>query len=125
MIKLLIKLAIVALLANAGLRIATEYLVHYQFRDSVREAAIYRARNDQELRETVMEMAAQQGVPLTADAFTVRRDEREANIQGTYVKAIEVVPGYPYDWKFDFTIQAYISPVPPLPGAPQRRTPLK
>jgi hypothetical protein len=123
--KLLIKLAIVALLANAAFRVGTQYLVHYQFRDSVREAAMYRAKTDAELRETVMEMAGQQGVPLTPDAFTVRRDEREANIQGSYVKPIEVVPGYPYGWKFDFTIQAYISPVPPLPGAPQRKTPLK
>ena len=123
--KLLIKLAIVALLANAAFRIGTQYLVHYQFRDSVREAAMYRAKSDVELRETVMEMAEQQGVPLAPDGFTVRRDTREANIEGSYVKPIEVVPGYPYNWKFDFTIQAYISPVPPLPGAPQRKTPLK
>jgi hypothetical protein len=123
--KLLIKLAIVALLANAAFRIGTAYLIHYQFRDSVREAAMYRARTDEELRETVMEMAEQQGVPLAPDAFTVRHDAREAQIDGKYTKAIEIVPGYPYDWHFEFSIQAYISPIPPLPGAPTRRTPLK
>ena len=116
--KLLIKLAITALLANAAFRIGTEYLVHYKFRDSVREAAMFRARNDEELGQRVIETAAVYNIPLAPDGFTMKRDAREALVNGSYTKKIELVPGFPYDWKFDFTIQAFVSSVPPLPGAP-------
>lgn len=119
--KLLIKLAITALVANALFRLGTEYLVYYKFRDSVREMAMFRAKNDDELGQRVMEVAETYSVPLAPDAFTMRRDAREAVVQGSYIKQIELVPGFPYDWKFDFVIQAYVTDVPPLPGAPQPR----
>jgi hypothetical protein len=116
--KLLIKLALVALLANAAFRIGTEYVVHYQFRDTIREAAMFRARNDDELGQTVMETATNFKIPLAPDGFTMRRDGREAYVEGSYVKPIEIVPGYTYQCKFPFTIQAYVNTVPPLAGAP-------
>ena len=116
--KLLIKLAITALLANAAFRIGTEYLVHYNFRDSVREAAMFRARNEEELGQRVMETAAAYNVPLAPDGFSMRRDGRETLVRGSYTKAIEIVPGFPYQWKFDFEIQAFTSNIPLLPGAP-------
>jgi hypothetical protein len=118
--KLLIKLAITALLANAAFRLGTEYLVHYKFRDSIREAAMFRAKDDDELAQRVMETAETYGVPLAPDAFTMRRDTREAVVEGSYVKRIELVPGFPYDWKFDFQIQAFVNQIPPLPGAPPK-----
>ena len=120
--KLLIKLAITALLANAAFRVGTEYLVHYKFRDSVREAAMFRARNDEELGQRVMETAAIYNLPLAPDGFTIRRDGREAVVRGSYTKQIEMVPGFPYAWKFDFEIQAFTNNIPPLPGAPPRPT---
>ena len=55
--KLIIKLAIAALLANALFRVGTEYVVYYKFRDSVREAAMFRAKNDEELGQRIMELA--------------------------------------------------------------------
>jgi hypothetical protein len=120
--KLLIKLAITALLANAAFRIGTEYLVYYKFRDSVREAAMFRARNDEELGQRVMETAVAYNVPLAPDAFTMQRDGRESVIRGSYTKKIEVAPGFPYDWNFDFEIRAFTSTVPPLAGAPPKPT---
>lgn len=120
--KLLIKLAITALIANAAFRIGTQYLVHYNFRDSVREAAMFQAKDDAELRERVMEIAASYDVPQTDGGFTVKRDARQAILQGTYTKKIEIVPGFPYDWKFDWDIDAYINTVPLLPGAPMPKS---
>ena len=116
--KLIIKLAITALLANAAFRIGTEYLVHYKFRDSVREAAMFRARNDEELGQRVMETAAAYDVPLAPDGFTMKRDARRAIVNGSYTKKIEIAPGFPYDWKFDFSIEVFVNSVPLLPGAP-------
>ena len=117
--KLIIKLVITALIANALFRIGTEYVTYYNFRDSVREAATYRAKNDVELSQRVMEIASAYGVPLAADGFTMRRDHREATVLGSYTKPIELAPGFPYQWKFDFEIQTYVTNVAMLPGAPQ------
>jgi hypothetical protein len=115
--KLLIKLAITALIANAAFRLGTEYLTHYKFRDSVREAAMYRAASDDELRQRVVETAASYSIPLKDDGFTIRRDSGQALIQGSYTKPIELVPGFPYSWRFDWEIEAIVSDVPRLPGS--------
>ena len=116
--KFLIKLAITALLANAAFRIGTEYLLHYKFRDSVREDAMYRARNEEEMSQRVMETAASYNIPLAPDSFSLRRDGRQIFVRGSYTKPIEIVPGFPYQWKFDFEIDAITTNVPLLPGAP-------
>ena len=116
--KLLFKLAITALIANAAFRLGTEYLTHYKFRDSVREAAMFRAGSDDELRQRVMETAASYSIPLKEDGFTIRRDSGQADIQGSYTKPIELVPGFPYAWRFNWEIEAIVNDVPLLPGAP-------
>jgi hypothetical protein len=123
--KLLIKLAITALLANAAFRIGTQYLVHYNFRDSVREAAMFQAKTDEELRQRVLEIAAAYNVPQTEDGFTVKRDARTAFVQGSYTKKIEIVPTFVYDWKFDWSIDAFLNTAPLLPGAPTPKPPVR
>jgi len=119
--KLLIKLAITALLANAAFRIGTQYLVHYKFRDSVREAVMFQVKTEDDLRDRIMELAGTMDIPQNPDGFTIHRSGRQSLIQGSYVKRIEVVPGFPYDWKFDWDIDAYTSDAPLLPGAPTRQ----
>ncbi len=116
--KLLIKLAVAALVANAIFRVGTEYIVHYTFRDLVREAAMFQAKNEDELRERVVEIAAANDVPLDATAFTVQRNGRQYLISGTYTKQIEVAPRFPVAWKFNWDVEAYTSDTPLLPGAP-------
>ncbi len=116
--KLLFKLAITALIANAAFQLGTEYLTHYKFRDSVREAAMFRAGSDDELRQRVVETAASYSIPLKEDGFTIRRDSGQAFIQGSYTKPIELVPGFPYGWRFNWEIEAIVSDVPLVPGAP-------
>jgi hypothetical protein len=120
--KLLIKLAITAFLANAAFRLGTEYLTHYKFRDSVREAAMFRAGSDEELRQRIMETADSYSIPLKEDGFTIRRDSGQAFIRGTYTKPIEFVPGFPYPWRFTWEIEAIVNDVPLLPGAPVPRS---
>ena len=120
--KLIIKLAILAAILNAAFRVGTGYVTYYQFRDTIREAAMFTARTDDELGQAVMDSATNYEVPLEPDGFTMRRDGREALVTGSYTKSIEVFPGYKYPWKFPFTIQAYVNTVPPIAGAPPKRT---
>ena len=120
--KLLFKLALTALIANAAFRLGTEYVTHYKFRDSVREVAMFRAGSDDELRQRIVETAASYSIPLKDDAFTIRRDSGQAVIQGSYTKPIELVPGFPYAWRFNWEIEALVNDVPLLPGAPVPRS---
>jgi hypothetical protein len=118
--KLLIKLAITALLANAVFRVGTQYITHYQFRDSIREAAMYQAKTEDELRDRILEIAATYGLPQGAGDISVSRNGRQWTTSGTYTKKIEIVPTFPYDWKFDWDVDAFVSDAPLLPGAPTR-----
>ena len=119
--KLLIKLALTALVANAAFRLGTEYLIHYNFRDSVREAAMFRAQDDAELRQRVMETAETYAVPLAEDGFTIRRESRQFFIEGSYVKPIQLVPGFRYPWRFAWAIDAYVITQPKLNELPSLR----
>ena len=80
--KSIIKLAFLALVLNAAFRVGTEYVTYYQFRDTIREAAMFTARTDDELGQAVMESATNYNVPLAPDGFTMHRDGREATVTG-------------------------------------------
>ena len=102
--KLLIKLAITALIANAAWRLGSEYLSYFKFRDAVREAAIYQAKTDDELRKRVAALASDYDLPVDADAMTIRHDGRQTFMEGVYVKPVELFPGFPYAWRFEWAI---------------------
>ena len=113
MIKLLLKLAIVALLANAAYHVGSEYLTYIKFRDAIRDAAMFKAKNDTELMARIVELAAQYEVPLQEENVTIERVERKVNVEGWYDKPIEVVPNYQYPWHFGLSLEVV---TPAIPG---------
>jgi hypothetical protein len=120
MIKRLIQLAVFALLANAAYRIGNEYLTFIKFRDDVRDAAMYKATNDEELAARIMALAAEYDVPVEPSALHINRMERQVRIEGRYDKPIEVAPRYFYPWHFAWEIQATVSMVvPPYQNRPK------
>lgn len=120
MVKLLLKLAIVALLGNAVYRIGSEYITYVNFRDSVRDAAMFKARTDDELSRLIMELAAEHEVPLSETDLEIERSEREVNVRGSYRKPIEVAPTVIYPWPFAWDIRATVSyVVPPFTPRPK------
>ena len=114
MLKLLIKLAIAALVANAGYRVGSEYLTHIKFRDAVRDAAMFKAKDDEELRHRIMDLSSEYGIPLSDEDLTIQREDRHVFIQGSYKKSIEVVPRVLYPWPFRWEIDAMTSTTVPL-----------
>lgn len=120
MVKLVLKLAVVALIANAGYRVGSEYLTYIKFRDGVRDAAMFKARNDEELVTQIMGLANELELPVDESALSIRRDQRTVNVEGSYEKPIEVVPSYFYPWHFAWSIQATVSTYIP-PYAPRQR----
>jgi hypothetical protein len=118
--KRLIQLAVVALLANAAYRIGSEYLTFIKFRDDVRDAAMYKASNDEELVARIMQLAAEYDVPLEESALTLNRQERQVRVAGSYDKPIEVAPRYFRPWHFAWEIDATVSLiVPPYQHRPK------
>jgi len=108
-IKLLVKLTIVALLAHAAYHIGSEYLTYVRFRDAIRDAAMFKAKNDAELMARIIELAEQYEVPLEADNLSIERHERTVSIEGWYDKPIEVVPRYDYPWHFGLSLEVLTS----------------
>lgn len=106
MIRLLVKLAIVALLANAGFHIGAEYLTYIRFRDAIRDAAMFKAKNETELMTRVMELAEQYELPVDEENITIERNDRRFLVEGWYDKEIEVAPNYFYPWHFGLSLEA-------------------
>jgi hypothetical protein len=109
--KLLVKLALAALIANAAWRLGSAYVTFYRFKDAVAETAQFgNQRSKAELQQRVLELASQYDIPLAADAVSVRRDDpNHTIIDGSYTQPVNVLPGYrylcPFVWHVDvFTV---------------------
>ena len=108
MIKLALKLAIAALIANAAWQAGRTFAAHYQFRDEVRQAALIRGQTDAQLQQRVLELAANYDIPLSADAMTIRREERHVYVEGSYLRVVPIAPRVEYPWRFDWEVDAYL-----------------
>lgn len=111
-IQLLVKLAVVAILANAAYHIGAGYLTFVRFQDDIRDAAIFKAKTDAELTTRVLTLAQQYEVPLDEENLTIERDGRLVRVDGWYDKPIEVLPTYRYPWHFGIALEV-TSQVPP------------
>ncbi len=109
MIKLLIKLVIVGLIANATWRIGSAYAAHYRFTDAVQATTQFRgSKTDEQIHERVIDLAAQYDLPLAADGVTVRRENiNHTVVDGAYAKPIDLVPGFTYRWPFKFHVDTF------------------
>ena len=109
MIKLIVKFALVALVANATWRVGSAYATFYKFKDAVEQTTQYGPeRSDADLRSRVLELAAQYGVPLDEEGFTVERVENHTIVEGAYVVPIEFAPGVERQWPFPFHVDTFI-----------------
>jgi hypothetical protein len=111
MIKTIIKLAIVALLANAVWRIGSAYLSFYRFKDSVGELAMHsKGKSIDELKNKVVELAGTYDEPIDADAISVRREDTHLIVEGSYKKRVLLAPGYEYAWPFSLNVDRMVLP---------------
>src|SRR5947207_1059502 len=106
MIKLIVKLAVAALIANAAWRIGSSYVSFYKFKDAVTEEAQFGAdKSVDQLRERVVILAQQYDVPVDVDGVTITKGAQRTRIAGSYTKSIEVVPGFKYPWAFSWDVE--------------------
>lgn len=112
--KLLIKLAVAGLIANAAWRLGSEYATHYRFSDAVHQAVTLRDLSEPQLRQRVQNLAAEYGVPLPDDAVAIRRENQHTYVEGSYVRPIWLLPGYERPWTFTLAVDGYIIEPPKL-----------
>jgi hypothetical protein len=104
-IKAVVKLAIVALLANASLRVASAYIMHYKFTDSVQQTTLFRGkRTDEMIRTRVFELASDYDIPVSDADVSLRTEDHHTIVEGQYRREIELVPGFRFAWPFSFHI---------------------
>ena len=114
MLKLLVKLALAALIANAAYRVGSAYLSYYRFTDAVAQTAQFGTdRSRAELQRRVLELASQYDVPLAEDGFTIRRtDESHTIVDGSYLQSVDLLPGYRYPWLFTVHVDVFTTRTP-------------
>lgn len=106
MIVRIIKLLIAALIANAAWRVGSAYATFYKFKDAVAETAQFGAdKSEDQLRQRVLDLASQYDLPITENNFTLHKESMHLYVNGSYTKALEVVPGYRYPWQFSWNIE--------------------
>jgi hypothetical protein len=121
MIKRIVKLAMVALLANAVYRIGVEYVTYIKFRDAIRDAAMFKAKSEDDLRARIVAIADDYDLPQDDGDIQISREERVWRVDGSYRKPIEIVPRFQYDWPFTYSLEVVTTDIPALPGGPVNR----
>src|SRR5262244_3168702 len=115
MVKTLIKLAIVALIANGIWRVGSAYLSFYRFKDAVDEMALHsHGKTVEELKDRVLELAASYDEPIDTDAVSVRREEPQVIVEGSYKKRVLLAPGFEYAWPFTLNVSEMVISPPGL-----------
>jgi hypothetical protein len=100
--KKLISLAIFLALAYATYNVGAVYIRYQQFKDAVRETALFAGtKTDDQVRARVMELAELDKVPLDPDYVHIERVADRVTITASYVEIIKVLPGYERQWQFD------------------------
>jgi hypothetical protein len=106
-----LKLAVVALLANAAWHLFGAFSPNYKFQDSVQYAALNRNQmTDEALQEKIVELASQFDVPVTAADVSVTHRNTHTIVDLSYVRPIELAPGFRYPWPFSIHLDVISLP---------------
>jgi hypothetical protein len=109
MIRRIISLVVLLLAANAGVRVSLVYFHAEQFKDAVKEVALFGAgKSDDVLRAKVVEAADANQIPLDPDFVDIKRASIVGSgdhviIKYAYALMVPVLPGYQHRFEFDFT----------------------
>jgi hypothetical protein len=102
-IKLLIKLAIVALVANAAWHVMAAYTSYYKFKDAVQQTTQFgNDKSVEQIKSRVLSLASDYDLPIGEDDVTVKREQLHTIVDGSYTKTLDLLPGYSRPWTFEF-----------------------
>ena len=110
MIKRVIGLVLFLLIANGTLRVALVYFHDQQFKDELRELALFAGqtkKTDDVWKNEVMARAQKDGIPLDPDFIEITRRSTQGlgekvSIKYAYAIMVPVIPGNPRRFEFDY-----------------------
>ena len=106
--KTLVKLALLAIVANATWHVFTVYSAHWKFLDSIQYAAQFRGdKSDEQVRQEIIELASQADLPIDEGQLTVTRVETRTTVNTAYTRVIELFPGFTSPGPFKGPVEAY------------------
>ena len=109
--KVVIKLLIAALIANASWRVGMAYLSYYKFKDAVRELTQHRGgMTDAHVHDKVFEFANEYSIPVTEETLAISRDTSGTHtiVEGSYAQPIDLLPGFTYQWPFTVHVDTFV-----------------
>ena len=99
--KTLLKLVVVALVANATWRVGSAYVTFYRFKDAVQTVTQFRGeKSDYQVRRRILELAGDFDVPISDEALSIRQDSNHTYVDASYTRPVDLLPGYTYPWPF-------------------------
>jgi len=106
MVRLTIKLLVLAVILHAGFRIVPPFYTHYQFKDALTEMATFsNRRTPDEVLDRAAKIAKDYQVPLSREDFAVRRERQFTSIQARYPAKLEYLPKTFYPWEFIIDVE--------------------
>ncbi len=131
MLRVLIKIAVAALLIHGVWRVGSTFWRYYQFEDALQEVAQFGDRqSERQLCNQSMDKAATLDVPIAAGSVSVRRGVNppfncetgfraaapggaiasKIYIEASYHDQLQFLPGYRYPWDFAVQVSAFVRP---------------
>jgi hypothetical protein len=105
MFRTLIKVAIFLLIAYALYNFVPVYMNYQQFKDDLRQTALFAGQaSEEEVVNRVMTAAQERGVPLARQSVRVRKLNTQTHIDAEYSTPIRFMPWYTYVWEFKINI---------------------
>lgn len=106
MIRTLIKLLLLAVVVNAGIKTVPAFWTYYKFRDAVEETAKYSSRRTkEEVASRVLQIAARMDVPLDPSQLRVTKHQARTRIVARYNTVLEPFPTKTYPWDFQIDVE--------------------
>jgi hypothetical protein len=107
MLRKIVKLGVVLLIIHALYRSIPVYIRYYEFRDAVREVALFsKGRTDSEVAQRIMQLAAKYEIPLEQETIQIRHEAQTTFIDAEYTENIEWLPSYKRSQPFTISVDA-------------------
>jgi len=107
MVRTIIRLAIIAVIVNAGLKTFPVFWTHFKFRDAVEDMAMFsQKQTEREVAQRVLDIAARMEVPLGREQVKVHRAQGITYVDAAYTAQLEYFPSRYYPWDFVVDIRA-------------------
>jgi hypothetical protein len=101
MVKLVLKLAILGLIANALYQVVPPFYTNWKFRDALKELASFSQRKSvDEILDRCVILAKEHDLALDRTDFTIQKGRAITTIDTSYIVDLKYIPGKPHPHLF-------------------------